>query len=67
MYKGRKCFDLMMHSTHIYGYIQSIRGKGPESVRGSFICTNPQTGQHILQRWSTGWKEKQLNGSTMKG
>ena len=36
--------------------------------KGSFTCTIPQTGQHIPrlllhQSWSTGWNEKQLNGS----
>ena len=36
-----------------------------------FICTIPQTGYHIPhpllhQSWSTGWNEKQLNGSTTK-
>ena len=33
------------------------------SNKWSFICTNPQTGQHIpqpllCQSWSTGWNEK---------
>ena len=41
----------------------------PINSKGSFICTIPQTGQHIPrsllhQSWSTGWNEKQLNGST---
>ena len=41
------------------------------SSNGSFICTIPQTGQHIPQpllhqMWSTGWNKKQLNGSTMR-
>ena len=41
----------------------------PISSKGSFICTIPQTGQHIPQRllhlsWSTVWNEKQPNGST---
>ena len=35
----------------------------PTSSKGSFICTNPETGQHIPhpllhQSWSTGWNEK---------
>ena len=35
----------------------------PISSKGSFICTIPQTGQHIPrpllhQSWSTGWTEK---------
>ena len=35
----------------------------PISSKGSFICTIPQTGQHIPQpllhqSWSTGWKKK---------
>ena len=30
--------------------------------KGSFICTIPQPLLH--QSWSTGWNEKQLNGST---
>ena len=41
------------------------------SSKGSFICTIPQTGEHIRwpllhQSWSTGWNEKKLNGSTMR-
>ena len=41
----------------------------PISSKGCFICTIAQTGQHIPQpllhqSWSTGWNEKQLNGST---
>ena len=43
----------------------------PISSKGSIICIIPQTGWHIPrpllhQSWSTGWNEKQLNGSTMK-
>ena len=39
----------------------------PINRKGSFICTIPQTGQHIPwpllhQSWSTGWNEKQLSG-----
>ena len=35
----------------------------PINSKGSFICTIPQTGQHIPwpllhQSWSTGWNEK---------
>ena len=35
----------------------------PINSKGSFICTIPQTGQHIplpllYQSWSTGWNEK---------
>ena len=35
----------------------------PISSKGSFICTMPQTGEHIPrpllhQSWSTGWNEK---------
>ena len=31
----------------------------PINSKGSFICTIPQTGLHILlhQSWSTGWNE----------
>ena len=41
------------------------------SSKGSFVCIIPQAGYHIPQpllhqSWSTGWNEKQLNGSTMK-
>ena len=41
----------------------------PISSKVSFICIIPQTGWHIPrlllhQSWSTGWNEKQLNGST---
>ena len=43
----------------------------PLSSKCSFICTIPQTGQHIPrpllhQSWNTGWNEKWLSGSTMK-
>ena len=39
----------------------------PISSKSSFICTIPQTGQHIPQpllhqSWNTGWNENQLNG-----
>ena len=34
----------------------------PISSKGSFICTIPQTGQHIHQLWSTGWNEKKSIG-----
>ena len=35
----------------------------PNNSKGSFICTIPQTGQHISrpllhQSWNTGWNEK---------
>ena len=43
----------------------------PIRSKGSFICTIPQTVSHmprplLHQSWSTGWNEKQLNGSSMK-
>ena len=43
----------------------------PINSKGSVIYTIPQTGHHIpllllYQLWSTGWNEKQLNGSIMK-
>ena len=40
-----------------------LHGLFPISSKGSFICTIPQTGDHIPQpllhqSWSTGWNEK---------
>ena len=43
----------------------------PISSTDSFICTIPQTGQHIPrpflhQSWGTGWNDQTPNGSPMK-
>ena len=42
----------------------------PISSKGSFICTIPQTGEHIPrpllhQSWSTGWNEKTERGDPL--
>ena len=78
--RRKEMLYLTTHSTHfIYGYMasdiyvknysDSERGNHgllfPVSSKGSFICTIPQTGQHIPwsllhQSWSTGWNEKYI-------